>query len=104
MLQRSVQWASDDFSKLEILGPDKNMFGILAAQRNGARAFVIHRNGAVYTIMQDSRANSLTITAADGTTAASMAPLAADRLELKVEAGVCPLLVLSTVLAVLILV
>jgi hypothetical protein len=95
---------NSDYTKLEIIGPDRTMFGILAVQKNGERAFVIHRTMAVYSIQQDISASRLAITASDGATVANMTRLDghADRLELKIEAGICPLLILSSVLGVLI--
>ena len=108
MLQREMppQVASGDYNHLEIRGPDKSMYGILAAQTNGPRAFVIHNNRIHLTVMmQDNTANTLSVTSQDGSTVASMSPQEGqgDRLELRIAAGVCPLLILSPILAVLIL-
>jgi len=93
------------FKPLELTGPDSLVYGVIVSQDAGAQNYVIHRSMAAFNINYSSVTGKIVASASNGQVLGQMETKeGSDTMELVVQSGFDPLLVLSTVLAVLTLV
>mmetsp|Transcript_83194 Transcript_83194/g.258352 ORF Transcript_83194/g.258352 Transcript_83194/m.258352 type:complete len:280 (-) Transcript_83194:79-918(-) len=112
MLQTMLPEGSSSCGKvLAIVGPDGTFYGLIVARRGGSY-WAMHRSLAMLVVEGERAHRQLRATAAGDRLVASIAPLekrlpagkgVAQQLDLQVQAGVDPLLVLACMLTVILL-